>query len=605
MTIRDKCSTAARLFSIKMRTFDSLYTNEAVVDALIGIRLKSAGKRHDLHFFQNVALDAKNPEECKSEVDQLLPPRSQWFRPRANVRSRLGADAVARLSIRNATLRGLQSKDCHLPWVIALREFLIDLRGRAGNPSKVPLRRPEIFASAKGNRRKDEQVRYRVLTQFSYLPDRILIGQTAKYLVHLVDQLFLDCSHAFRVSRSCSRDMAVNRIQEYIISRKGNTIFAAECDIQKFFDCIDHDVARRAFDLAVERMAGKGHVVDPKAQSIFYMYLDVYDYFQLGLPAAQKYIEGSGNRVGHLDSPDPKLLRQLRGDKNLGHVGVPQGGALSPLIANLVLDGADRAVLGEEPDRELLYLRYCDDMIVLHTDESKCKAALHRYMAAIKKLLLPIHEPQTVPRYSREFYDSKSKQPYRIGDPGQDERAVPWVAFLGYQVHWDGALRVRKGSLDRHKHTQTELVQRVLTLISWPRARVRLNSRQIEWRVALRLVSAAIGRASLSCMTGGNQPCWMNAFRLLDQNVHSETQLRQLDRHRDRLLRKLKRAVKRLALSRPDSEMPPNIRKEKGSSQKHSFIGRPLSYYGRQIGDKPIDIHHNATRDRGSYGRDY
>ncbi|MBK8362805.1 MAG: hypothetical protein IPL24_03750 [Bacteroidetes bacterium] len=51
-------------------------------------------------------------------------------------------------------------------------------------------------------------------------------------------------------------------------------------------------------------------------------------------------------------------------------MGIPQGGALSGLIANLVLDFADRKMQSLN-DSKLLYVRFCDDMIIIHPSKKK------------------------------------------------------------------------------------------------------------------------------------------------------------------------------------------------------------------------------------------
>jgi hypothetical protein len=52
-------------------------------------------------------------------------------------------------------------------------------------------------------------------------------------------------------------------------------------------------------------------------------------------------------------------------------IGIPQGGALSGLIANIILNVADKVVL----ETGAFYLRFCDDMIILHPDKSNCERA--------------------------------------------------------------------------------------------------------------------------------------------------------------------------------------------------------------------------------------
>ena len=86
---------------------------------------------------------------------------------------------------------------------------------------------------------------------------------------------------------------------------------------------------------------------------------------------------------------DVALDRYFKGvGRVAAEVGVPQGGAISMLIANWVLDIADRRV-ERWGDESLFYARFCDDIVIAHPDRRKCRAARDRYLRALERLLLP------------------------------------------------------------------------------------------------------------------------------------------------------------------------------------------------------------------------
>ena len=58
-------------------------------------------------------------------------------------------------------------------------------------------------------------------------------------------------------------------------------------------------------------------------------------------------------------------------------------------IANLILHDVDEKIF--EHDKDVFYIRYCDDMILMHTDEDRCHQALNIYMEGIKKNYLLFH----------------------------------------------------------------------------------------------------------------------------------------------------------------------------------------------------------------------
>jgi retron-type reverse transcriptase len=99
---------------------------------------------------------------------------------------------------------------------------------------------------------------------------------------------------------------------------------------------------------------------------IFESYLKSYPFVHHSLPLNkdQSFFEKFHIQNGEFEWID-KELNEKHYYKSMyrERIGVPQGGALSGLIANIVLDYADKKVL-EFDDGKLLYIRYCDDMIL-------------------------------------------------------------------------------------------------------------------------------------------------------------------------------------------------------------------------------------------------
>ena len=49
--------------------------------------------------------------------------------------------------------------------------------------------------------------------------------------------------------------------------------------------------------------------------------------------------------------------------------GTPQGGIISPVLANMTLDGLEKLLLAQFSDRKMNYIRYADDFIVTGTSK--------------------------------------------------------------------------------------------------------------------------------------------------------------------------------------------------------------------------------------------
>jgi RNA-directed DNA polymerase len=163
--------------------------------------------------------------------------------------------------------------------------------------------------------------------------DRIIQQAISRVLTSVFDPYFSKDSFGFRPNRSAHQ--AVRKVEKDI--REGYR-FVVDIDLEKFFDTVNHDilmsrVSRRIRDKGILRLLGK--------------------YLRAGVVI------------------DGRLNRTVR--------GVPQGGPLSPLLSNILLDDLDK----ELERRGHRFARYADDCIIL----VKSKRAGHRVMAGITRYL--------------------------------------------------------------------------------------------------------------------------------------------------------------------------------------------------------------------------
>ncbi len=592
-----------RRFLLPMNTLIQSMTDKTIVKMLVAMRTKLSARRHDAHFFNSITATAPHPSSITHELDKLLPPRHKWMRPGRKQRASLPLEDLQRNSLMNATMRGLACREGIANWAQELRKLIIKTHERVLNPHFLPLTPPIVRPLPKPPKEGDGGITtYRVVASYEDLSDRLLLGGTAKYLTPLVDPLLKDCSCAFRANRDISRDTAVARIATYLKTHSDQQVYATECDIKGFFDSVNHDVARQALSSAASKLAIQKIEIDPHVLAIVDQYLDGYDYFEYALPRAVALMET--HRTGELSGPNREDLLKLASNNRSCRFGIPQGGPLSPILANLILDSADRAVLEDEEDSDLLYLRYCDDMIILHTDKEKCAKALKRYITAVTSLGFLVHEPKRIARYGADFYDEKSKLPYRVDQPSRLKNASSWVNFLGYQIRYDGQIRVRKDSLDRHKKKQADFAMKIKRMIARPRAILIRPNGEILNSIVGRLVAAGVGRKMRRSELVDNSRCWLSAFPLLTGNRYAISQMRKLDQHRDRLISNVIRALKAFhpGNTSTPNHLPPHDQPQ--GQLKRPFVGKPMSYCGRLLGDKPCrSIWPRVTYDR--YGREF
>ena len=125
--------------------------------------------------------------------------------------------------------------------------------------------------------------------------DRVIEQALAQVLEPLFDPEFSEFSYGFRKLRGAHD--AVRQVREYL--KQGYTM-AVDMDLAKFFDSVN-------FDILMQRVARK--VRDPWARRLIWRYL----------------------RAGVMEN----------GQWSPSEKGVPQGGPLSPLLANIVLHELD------------------------------------------------------------------------------------------------------------------------------------------------------------------------------------------------------------------------------------------------------------------------
>jgi RNA-directed DNA polymerase len=177
--------------------------------------------------------------------------------------------------------------------------------------------------------------------------DRVVQAAAKLVLEPVFEADFKDCSHGFRPKRSATQALEKIRLT-------GPTHrYVVEIDIQKYFDTIDHGKLM----LLVEKRVSDQRVL--------------------------------------------KLLRQwlkagvlVDGRREGSDLGSPQGGVISPLLANIYLDVLD--LLWERQCGHLGKLvRYADDAVVLCRSRADAEESLRRIGLVMERLSLKLHPDKT------------------------------------------------------------------------------------------------------------------------------------------------------------------------------------------------------------------
>lgn len=202
-----------------------------------------------------------------------------------------------------------------------LEEIKESIRNRTYKPQ--PVKRVEIPKSDGGVRKLG----------IPAVLDRLVQQAIAQVLVPIYEPKFSDNSFGFRPNRCC--EMAIIRALEYM---NDGFHWVVDIDLEKFFDTVDHD---KLISL-VMRDVKSGEIVSL-----------IRKFLVSGIMMDNEYKESV--------------------------IGVVQGGNISPLLSNVVLNELDK----ELEARGLHFTRYADDCIIL-VGSSK---AADRVMANVSKFI--------------------------------------------------------------------------------------------------------------------------------------------------------------------------------------------------------------------------
>jgi RNA-directed DNA polymerase len=217
--------------------------------------------------------------------------------------------------------------------------------------------------------------------------DRLVQQAILQVLEPILDPAFSPSSFGFRPGKSAHQALA--QAQEYVAGGRDTVV---DIDLEKFFDRVNHDIL-------MSRLARR--VGDKRLLRIVRRFLEA------GMMQSGVVIER--------------------------HEGTPQGGPLSPLLANLLLDDLDK----ELERRGHRFCRYADDCNIY----VRSQAAGERVMASVVAVL---------------------EGRLRLKVNRQKSAVAPvWErSFLGHRLLSDGRLGLAPKSVDRAKERLRRITRR-------------------------------------------------------------------------------------------------------------------------------------------------
>ncbi len=552
------------------------FSDKEIIKILCQKRAIAAKKGHDEHFFRNISSKANSPHKTlNKEIFSLFPPRSNWIRLTKREREIRGSNTVEINKIQVERTVWREIKKCERfeiaqpLWLNKLLDFIAEIREDFFNETRnYNISTPRVIPVVKDIKEKT----YRPLSVFK-LKDLIITGQVAKYLSNCFDPLFSDSSYAFRTGNQKGKVFNHHKAIEDIIVFKNKfrkPLFVSECDIKKFYDCVNHSKISEVFQAITEEAKVKlGTEIHKRAIYFFNSYLASFSFYH----DIKKNEEELLRNVGVVDGTIPWVkdceLLAVNSNPTNDRIGVPQGGAISCLIANILLTHVDRIVTANL-DGNTFYARFCDDMVLMHTEKEKCESLLESYQTALKEVKLISHKPLPFKEYGKHFWDEnlKSKRPYKWAinyrTKKHSKKNVPWLSFVGYQIRYDGIVRIRNKSIKKELKKQVSETDKIINVA---RKAARINKMAIKFRLQQRLISMAISRFKFG--SSKISMCWCAGFRVLKNNTNITNQIRRLDRNREK-------QIKRLQLFLIEINTP--NRKSKKEIKPLKFYGHNYSY---------------------------
>ena len=241
--------------------------------------------------------------------------------------------------------------------------------------------------------------------------DKLVQGAMADILNEVYECKFLECSYGFRPNRGCHQ--AIKEINQRIMIKKVNYILDA--DIKGFFDNVDHKWLMRFL---------ANDIGDKK----FLRYI-------------KRFLIG-----GYMENAEIFMT-----DK-----GTPQGGIISPILANVylhyVIDRWIYEVVKPRLKGEIYLVRYADDFIIMFQYENEARKV---YQALIKRLA----------KYGLELEEDKT----RIIPFGRYKGTKETFNFLGF-MHYNGTTKTGKYTVG-HKMDKKKKKAKCNNITKWIKER--------------------------------------------------------------------------------------------------------------------------------------
>ena len=245
------------------------------------------------------------------------------------------------------------------------------------------------------------------------LEDKIVQHAASRILESIYEADFSDRSLGYRRGKPGARELSQQLSQEL---KDGTYRWIVEADIASFFDEVDHDWLEEMLKQRIDDRAFVGLI---------------RKWLKAGVLEA---------RSEEAETPDN---------------GTPQGGIVSPILANIylhhVLDLWIEKVVKKHCEREVIFMRYADDLIVGFEKKSDAE----RYLSAL---------PKRLSKFSLRVAEDKSGLvKFNRWEPKSSGK----FTFLGFDFYWSPTLKNPKHHVVKRKTNKKKFRQSLQKMKHW------------------------------------------------------------------------------------------------------------------------------------------
>ena len=286
--------------------------------------------------------------------------------------------------------------------------------------------------------------------------DKIVQRGITKILNTIYENDFLDCSFGFRPNRNCHDALKI--LNHYIEKRSVNYI--VDVDIKGFFDNVDHTWMMEFLKL---------RIADPNL-----------------LRTIGRFLKG-----GYMED----------GKKHKTDYGTPQGGVISPILANVylhyVLDLWFEKRVRKQCKGQAFIVRYADDFVCCFQSKSEAQQFFESLKLRLKKFNLEVAEDKTKIIPFGKFAEKDAKQ--------KGNRKPATFDFLGF-THYCGKSKHGKFRVKR-KSSRKKVQGKLKESKEW----LKMNRNKDIHIIMDRFRRSLIGYYNYYCITDNTQN--VNKFR--------------------------------------------------------------------------------------------